>query len=155
MNLTSLGARVKQIRRLRGVTQREMAAAIGVTQTTITLIESDKRRASRQVILAVCREYGVREQRLLAGQGEIFEPEPRTVAEALAAKYPNITPAAVTLIEKFAALPPPTQEAVLDFLREVVADADTFNPSSTDAVRAELERQLEAEKKTASKASSS
>lgn len=145
----TLGSRVKQIRRLRGVTQCEMAAAIGVTQTTITLIESDKRRASRQVILAVCREYGVREQWLLAGQGEIFEPEPRTVAEALAAKYPNITPVSVTLIEKFAALPPPTQESVLDFLREVVADADAFDPNNAERVRSELEQQLENEKKKA------
>ena len=73
----TFGERVKAVRKSFSLTQEAFAARIGIKQNSIALIESDKRNASDQVILSICREFGVSETWLRTGAGEMTAPKSR------------------------------------------------------------------------------
>ena len=68
-----MNERIKRIRHELGLTQTEFAKRIGLKQNSMALIESGKRNTSAQAILSICREYGVNENWLRTGEGEMFE----------------------------------------------------------------------------------
>ena len=117
----TLGERIKKIRKEKDLTQQALADQIGIKQNSVALIESGKRNASDQVILAICRECHVREEWLRSGLGEMFVPSPTSELDALAARYPQMTHETYVFIEKLAALPESAQNTIMGFLREVVA----------------------------------
>lgn len=68
-----MNERIKRIRHELGLTQTEFAKRIGLKQNSMALIESGKRNTSTRAILSICREYGVNENWLRTGDGEMFE----------------------------------------------------------------------------------
>lgn len=66
--------RIKLARCQMQLTQDQFAARIGVSKNYVSLLESGKRNPSMQVILSICREYGVSEQWLRTGEGAMFSP---------------------------------------------------------------------------------
>ncbi|KJZ87242.1 MULTISPECIES: helix-turn-helix transcriptional regulator [Clostridium] len=65
--------RIKKIRTLKGLTQKQFADKIGITDATVSRIESGKNAVTKQVIKSICREFEVNEKWLTDGTGEIFE----------------------------------------------------------------------------------
>lgn len=61
--------RIKEIRKTKNLTQVEFAARLGLKQNSIAQIEMGKRNPSDQVILSICREFGVNELWLRTGEG--------------------------------------------------------------------------------------
>lgn len=61
--------RIKEIRNTKGLTQVEFASRLGLKQNSIAQIEMGKRNPSDQVILSICREFGVNELWLRTGEG--------------------------------------------------------------------------------------
>lgn len=61
--------RIKEIRNKKGLTQVEFASRLGLKQNSIAQIEMGKRNPSDQVILSICREFGVNELWLRTGEG--------------------------------------------------------------------------------------
>lgn len=72
-----MNERIKEIRKIKGLTQSEFGAKIGVKGNTITNYESGMRTPSDAVIFSICREFGVNEKWLLTGKGEKFVTVPR------------------------------------------------------------------------------
>lgn len=72
-----MNERIKEIRKIKGLTQSEFGAKIGVKGNTVTNYESGMRTPSDAVIFSICREFGVNEQWLLTGKGEKFVTVPR------------------------------------------------------------------------------
>lgn len=70
----TFGERVKAVRKSANLTQEAFAARIGIKQNSVALIETDKRNASEQVILSVCREFLISETWLRTGEGEMKAP---------------------------------------------------------------------------------
>lgn len=70
----TFGERVKAVRKSASLTQEAFAARIGIKQNSVALIETDKRNASEQVILSVCREFLISETWLRTGEGEMKAP---------------------------------------------------------------------------------
>lgn len=137
-----IGERIKAVRKEKGMTQKEFARALGIKQNSLAVIELGQRNASEQVILAIMREYRVREEWLRNGTGPMFTPEPLDL-DALAAKLSEANPAIRELVRRLISLPPEMQAAVVDFLRLPELDSDT-----RAALHAELDRQLDLEKDT-------
>ena len=75
--ILTFGERIKAVRKSSNLTQEAFAARIGIKQNSVALIESDKRNASDQVILSVCREFGVNETWLRTGEGEMTASKSR------------------------------------------------------------------------------
>lgn len=67
--------RIKQIRKEAGLTQVEFGEKLGVKGNTVTGYETGLRNPTDAVILSICREFGVNEEWLRTGTGEIFVPE--------------------------------------------------------------------------------
>lgn len=70
--MTCFAARLKQLRKQRGMTQTEVAAAIGVTRSVVSLYETEMRQPSPDMILALARLYGVSTDYLLRGDNCSF-----------------------------------------------------------------------------------
>lgn len=52
--------RIRAVRKERGVSQRELARALGVSQSTLSRIERGERRVSVDRLVAIARALGVR-----------------------------------------------------------------------------------------------
>lgn len=74
--------RIRKLRKTLNLTQKEFGERIGLKSNSIALIEGG-RNTSDQTIFAICREFGVNEQWLRTGEGEMFLPNDR--GDALAA----------------------------------------------------------------------
>ena len=70
--MTCFAARLKQLRNQRGLTQTEVAAAIGVTRSVVSLYENEMRQPSPEIIIALARLYGVTTDYLLCGNRRFF-----------------------------------------------------------------------------------
>ena len=116
----TIGDRIKKIRREFDLTQEAFASRIGSVQNTITGYESGRRNPSAPVISLICREFGINEEWLRDGIGDMLIPDPDNELEALVQKY-KLTTADRILIEKFVGLKADTRSAILDFMTDVVA----------------------------------
>ena len=161
-----MNERIKKLRRALDLTQQEFAARIGSVQNTITGYETGRRAPSSQVISLICKEFGVNEEWLRFGTGEMFVPSPTSELDALAARYPQMTHETYVFIEKLVSLPESAQNAIMGFLREVVEGFGDVEPGtaalpgrtaprrkspdemSAEELHAELDRQLAEEKET-------
>lgn len=64
--------RIKEIRKAAGMTQADFGKKIGVKGNTVTNYETGLRTPTDAVILSICREFGVNEEWLRNGTGEMF-----------------------------------------------------------------------------------
>ncbi len=68
--------RLKRIRKSLGVTQKDFASHLGITQTAYSMIESGKRVLAPRYIRIICNAFGVNESWLMSGKGEMFLESP-------------------------------------------------------------------------------
>lgn len=77
-----LKERIKEVRKTLGLTLEEFGNKIGVTKTTISRIENGVNSVTNQMLISICREFGVNEEWLRTGEGEMFVPLTRSEAIA-------------------------------------------------------------------------
>lgn len=77
MSNTSLGCRIKAIRASQNMTQQDFADRIGVSRGGLANYEVDRNEPIDAVIMAICREFGVNEDWLRTGEGEMLQPVDR------------------------------------------------------------------------------
>lgn len=80
-----LQERIRQLRKLLGLTQAVFARELGVTRDIISNYENGRVTPKMNFLLLLCRVYNVRESWLLDGDGEMFADErsARLVEEAI------------------------------------------------------------------------
>lgn len=110
--------RIKKLRKSLDMTQQEFADRIGVKRNTIGQYEIGRNEPIDTVINLICREFGVSEEWLRTGSGDMFSPAPTDVLDQLAQKY-KLSNAAYIMIEKFVNLNPDKQAGLIDFCMEV------------------------------------
>ena len=69
-----MNERIKQLRKYLGLNQTDFGSRIGIKQTSIANYESGTRVPLDTVVASICREFGVSEQWLRTGTGEMFPP---------------------------------------------------------------------------------
>lgn len=69
--------RIKELRKVLNLNQTEFGSKIGVKQGSVAGYESGARIPIDAVITSICREFGVNEQWLRTGEGEMFHPRTR------------------------------------------------------------------------------
>lgn len=144
--------RMKLLRRELGMNQADFAAPLGLKQSTIGNYESGSRGVSDATILAICREYGVSEQWLRTGEGEIFASNqvPSTIVSNLAQEY-DLDLMDQNLIAEYLKLDKQSREVLKGYIRRVFLASD-----EEAAIREEVasyEAELRAEKGEKSSAS--
>lgn len=67
-----MNGRLKALRKELSLSQEAFGKKLGVTGAGISKIESGDRNLTDQMMLAICREFNVREEWLRNGTGEMF-----------------------------------------------------------------------------------
>lgn len=65
--------RIRTIRKNAGMTQQQFAERLGISRNTVATYETSSRISIDAVIVSICREFGVREEWLRTGQGDIYK----------------------------------------------------------------------------------
>lgn len=66
---TTMSERIKQIRKGKDISQEEFGNKIGITRSSVSLLESGRNNPSKQTIKLICQEFSVNELWLRTGQG--------------------------------------------------------------------------------------
>jgi len=157
-----LNERIKKLRRSLDLTQQEFADRIGVKRNTVATYEGGRNEPVDSVVSLICREFGVREEWLRFGTGEMFAPAPTSELDALASKYPKMTHDTYVLIEKLLSMSVEDQNVITGFMRQVVAGIGdvplgtmALHPARAEMGRedyhAEVDRRFDEEKEAADK----
>lgn len=76
-----MNCRIKELRKLLGLTLEKFGERLGVGKTAISKLENGERNVTEQMFKAICREFNVNEEWLRNGTGDIFIiPEDETAA---------------------------------------------------------------------------
>ena len=78
---TMLARRIKELRRAKGLSQKEFADSLGIVQGYLSCIERGKKIPSHTVLVALCHVYGVTKEWLFGGNDrvEVGKPAKRSL----------------------------------------------------------------------------
>ena len=76
-----MNERLKQIREHFDLSQEEFGSRIGITKSSVSLLERGKNNPSDQTIMLVCREFNIDYGWLTTGQGEMFAENDDQIAK--------------------------------------------------------------------------
>ena len=65
------GERIRELRKITGMTMEQFGGKLGVTKSTISNIENGNRNATEHMIKFICREFNVNEEWLRYGTGDM------------------------------------------------------------------------------------
>lgn len=160
-----VGDNIKKLREIRGMTQTKFAEQIGVRQSTIAMVETGKAKISRQALLAISRQFGVRLEWLETGEGEMYTEQDTSLFARLEAEN-KLTPKGREFLEAFLRLPVSMQDLVVDatavlaqmFPRKDDAqvrkpDKELSTEEAMEVIRQEWEEKQAAEKRETSTSS--
>ncbi len=68
--------RLKELRRALGMNQNDFAKRLGLSQSTLAMIEVGKRNFNEKHLKLVCSAFKVSEKWLRTGEGEMFDASP-------------------------------------------------------------------------------
>lgn len=135
--------RIRKLRKMLDLTQREFAERIGMKSNTIATYEMGRAFPSDPTINNICKEFDVNETWLRTGEGEMFVPKATDALDALA-KERGLTHGDYIVIEKFLSLKPEIRAGLVDYFTEVAAalisgDVDAGSPAVPGASIVEAE----------------
>ena len=110
--------RIKKVRKDEKLTQDEFGARIGIKKSSISFLESGRNTPSDQTILAICREFHVREAWLRTGEEPMREVDE---IDALVNRN-NLGKATSAFLHAFENLPDEARIAALNALIAITDD---------------------------------
>ena len=123
----TISERLKTIRKDKGLTLKQFGKMIGITDASVSQMETGKSGLSNQTIHSICREFGVSEEWLRTGKGEMYIHATSNEVDMIAEKY-DLSPEVRILIERFIVLRPEIQKGIMDYVLDV---ANVINGMST------------------------
>lgn len=142
----SIGKRIKELRKdILKLNQTDFAAPLGLTHAAIGAYEKDLRNVSEPSILSICREYGVSEQWLRTGEGDVFASNqvPSTIVSGLAQEY-DLDLMDQNLIAEYLKLDKQSRDVLKGYIKRVFLASDEEAAIKKEV--AEYEAELRAEK---------
>lgn len=125
--MSDISERIKRIRKDAGLNQTDFGKRIGLTQGTISGIESKDGEITDRTILSVCKEFNIAEHWLRTGAPPM-RPEP-TEADELAQLLQGASPTKALLLRIIASLP---DYLLVDLRREIRQIMRKLPPQPTD-----------------------
>lgn len=157
----SINERIKEVRKARGLNQKEFSDKIGLTQSAVSRMESADVAIIDQNVRLICQTFHINEEWLRTGQGKMDEVKVEAPIEALVKQY-RLDNSQRALVEAFLSLTDEQRSAVVD---AACAIADKVKTARHDALQAKLDKRgrahaelddaLDAEEKDAAVSSSS
>ena len=110
--------RIREVREHFGLSMEKFGSRIGIGKASISLLESGKNNPSVQTITLICREFGVNEQWLRTGEGEMFEQTRASVLDRLSTEY-DLSREQRSVIEAFLDLDQQERDVILKYVHNV------------------------------------
>jgi transcriptional regulator with XRE-family HTH domain len=79
----TIAKRIRYIRKYLGLTQKDFSEALGVGQSTIASIENNINNPSKQIIYNINKQFGIRKEWLISGEGEMEKSNEEIIQEAI------------------------------------------------------------------------
>lgn len=138
----SVGKRIRELRKALNLNQTDFGTPLGLTQSAIGGYENEMRSVSNSTVLAICREYGVREEWLRSGTGDMFQSGqvPASALSEVAQEY-NLDAVDVALITEYMKLDTRYRNALKKKIREIFLADEASDPiSEAPSTPEELEK---------------
>lgn len=71
--MSVIGGRVRDLRKSEHLTQKDFAKRLLVSQSYLSGIENNNEAPTSKLIKLICHEFGIREEWLTTGQGEMYD----------------------------------------------------------------------------------
>lgn len=126
-----MNTRIKELRTALHLTLEGFGDRIGVTRAAVSKWENGDRGIADSMVVSICREFGVSEQWLRTGEGEMFEQTRETVLDRLASEY-SLDKEQVSVIENFLDLSPQERTLFLTQMRKVFGGPTVQPPRRAD-----------------------
>lgn len=137
-----MNERIKELRIALRLTQEDFGKVIGVQRAAVNKWERGINGVADSMILSICREFGVNEQWLRTGDGEMFEQTRETVLDKLCAEY-DLGAEHRAIVEGFLDLTPQDRDVVLKYFHNVFSRS--ASPAAQSAAVPDSEAQRIAE----------
>ena len=108
----TIGERIKILRKEKCLSMEDFGAIIGMGKSAVSRIENGVNGTTDQTIRSICREFGVNEQWLRTGEGEMFEQTRASVLDRLSTEY-DLSREQRSVIEAFLDLDPQERDVIL------------------------------------------
>lgn len=114
-----MNKRITELRtEILGMTMEEFGEHIGVSRSSISLIESGSRNITERNIKAICKEFGVREDWLRTGRGNPLLSSEIAEIEALVTKY-DLSDLDRIILTKWMGLSAAQRKVLDDFIADI------------------------------------
>lgn len=112
--------RIKQVRQYAGLNQTEFGKRLGIKQNSVSQIEASNRIPSDQLVLSICREFGVSRHWLETGEGDMIDPQAVTDIEQLTRAMEGQSEAKKAILRAVALMPDDLLEMVYRYLQDAL-----------------------------------
>ena len=126
-------------RKALNLTQIEFGDKVGISQGHLTSIESGKRTVTDKSVIAICATFGINEEWLRTGTGEMFIASDSTIVSQLASEY-GLDAFEKVLIEGFLKMKPEERAVIKTYVRNLI-DTLTTDETAYKEFRAEYDRE--------------
>lgn len=96
--------RIKSLRKELNLTQEKFGERLGMKKNSISQIENGINALTEQLLVSICREFGVNEKWLRTGEGDMFLPLSDSQSLDTLAKANHATEADYQLIRNYLSL---------------------------------------------------
>lgn len=115
----TINERLFQVRTSLGKTQIEIAKAIGITQGTLSSIELGNTALTDRNVKQICKEFGVSEEWLRSGEGEMLNQKDLSFLELVLEKSDSLSDIEIKAITEFIKLPDGHRKIIMDFIKKM------------------------------------
>lgn len=129
----NIGDRIKVLRKSLGLTQALFAEKIGLRATAIGLYESGNRAVTERSIISICKIFGVNEDWLRNGTGEMFVQQQGDENSQLAKEY-SLDPLGVAILKSYNALSQKERNIIGNYIRQIAKEYNDISEKSTGMV---------------------
>lgn len=110
--------RIKELRKILGLSQDAFGKKLGVTGTAVSRIEKGERALTEQMALSICREFRVNYFWLTEGKGDMFTGTPQSVVDEIAEDY-KLDEIDRKIIEKYLELSEDQRQTIKEYLKSI------------------------------------
>ena len=92
--MNDLGNRIRQVRKLNNLSMDSFGEKVGISKVSVSRIEAGINNPSAQTVMLICKEFGLNEEWLKTGEGEMYcevsqEEEIAQIVNTLLAEKPK------------------------------------------------------------------
>ena len=128
----TIGERIKVLRKEKNLSMEDFGSVIGMGKSAVSRIENGVNGTTDQTIRSICREFGVNEQWLRTGEGEMLEQTRASVLDRLSTEY-DLSREQRSVIEAFLDLDPQERDVILKYVHNVF-DRSTESAAQSTAI---------------------